>query len=75
MTREEALLAEIHNLPKNQQAGAVDAALRLIRNLAKQVADKPSDEPHQRRRAGGRPGAYVMAPDFDEPLEEFEEYM
>ena len=28
-----------------------------------------------RRHAGGLPGAFHMAEDFDEPLEEFAEYM
>ncbi|MFN0277010.1 MAG: DUF2281 domain-containing protein [Pyrinomonadaceae bacterium] len=74
MTNEQALIAEIHNLPQSKQAEAVDAALRLIKNLAKQTAEE-SAKKHPRRKAGSRPGAYIMSPDFDDPLEEFEEYM
>ena len=74
MTNEQALIAEIHNLPQNKQSEAVDAALRLIKNLAKQASEEmPKKRPL--RKAGSRPGAYVMAPDFDDPLDDFEEYM
>ena len=74
MTNEQSLIAEIHSLPKSKQAEAVDAALRLIKNLAKQANEKPLNE-RSPRKAGSRPGAYIMSPDFDDPLEDFEEYM
>lgn len=72
MTNEKALIAEIHNLPKGKQAEAVDAALRLIKSLAKQAND--GSEMQKDRKAGSSEGKYHIAPDFDEPLEDFEEY-
>ena len=74
MSNEQALIAEIHNLPKGQQTGAIDAALRLIKNLAKQAAEEALEE-GPRRRAGSAAGKYHIAPDFDEPLDDFKEYM
>jgi hypothetical protein len=73
MTNEKALIAEIHNLPQSKQAEAVDAALRLIKSLAKQSADDLGKQ--KDRKAGSGEGKYHIAPDFDEPLEDFEEYM
>ena len=32
-------------------------------------------EGKSRRHAGGLPGSFYMAPDFDDPLEDFAEYM
>ena len=74
MTDEQALIAEIHNLPQSKQAEAVDAALRLIKNLAKQNSEEPVKKRH-RPKAGSMAGKIVMMPNFDDPLEEFEEYM
>ena len=74
MTDEQALIAEIHNLPKSKQAEAVDAALRLIKNLAKQHSEEPVKK-RRRRIAGSMAGKIVIMPNFDDPLEEFEEYM
>lgn len=74
MIDEQTLIAEIHSLPKAKQAEAIDAALRLIKALAKQMTDDAMND-RPRRKAGSHPGAFVMAPDFDEPLEDFAEYM
>lgn len=71
MTNEQALIAEIHNLPKSKQAEAVDAALRLIKNLAKQASEEPK---LRYRKAGSHPGMFTVAPDFDDPIDGFEEY-
>jgi hypothetical protein len=75
MTNEQALIAEIHNLPQNKRDEAVDAALRLIKSLAKQAVEKPEMKKLPRRKAGSRPGAYIIGSDFDDPIEGFEEYM
>jgi len=74
MTDEQALIAEIHNLPKNRQTEAIDAALRLIKNLAKQNG-KDFAKKRRRPKAGSLAGKIVILPGFDDPLEEFEEYM
>lgn len=70
MTVETALYIEINRLPDNLKA----EALELIKNFAKEKGVEPQGQ-HPERKAGSRPGAYVMAPDFDDPLEDFAEYM
>ncbi len=72
MTDEQALIAEIHNLPKSKQTEAIDAALRLIKNLAKQHSEESMP---RYRKAGSHPGMFTIGPDFDDPIEGFEEYM
>ena len=74
MTDEQVLIAEIHKLPDDIKSEAVNEALKLIKALAKQPA---ADQTPKRRRpkAGMYPGMFKMSPDFDDPLEEFEEYM
>lgn len=73
MTDEQALISEIHKLPVNKQAEAFDAVLRLIKSFAKQTSEDAAKK-RPPRKAGSRPGAYIMSPDFDEPLEDFKEY-
>lgn len=73
MTNEQALIAEINNLPQSKRAEAIDAALRLIKNLAKQASEEPKKRRY--RKAGSHPGIFTVAPDFDDPIEGFEEYM
>lgn len=41
--------------------------------LAKKQQAKPEEKP--RRKAGNGEGKVWMSPDFDEPLEEFKDYM
>ena len=69
MTDEQTLISQIHNLPENLKA---EVAL-FIENLKKRTS-KPTEK-HPQRKAGSLPGVFVMMPDFDEPLDEFEEYM
>ena len=73
MTNEQALLAEIHNLPMSKREEAVDAALRLIKSLAKQSDEKSRELPN--RKAGSAEGKYHILPGFDDPLDDFEEFM
>ncbi len=56
----------------NKRAEAVDAALRLVKNLAKQTVDEPK---RRHRKAGSHPGMFNIGPNFDDPIEGFEEYM
>jgi len=39
------------------------------------AAEAPETAAQPKRRAGGLEGEFYMAPDFDEPLECFKEYM
>jgi len=73
MTDERALIAEIHKLPPNLQPEAVDAALELIKKLAKRQTEQSKKPP--RRKAGSHPGMFVIKPDFDDPVPGFEDYM
>ncbi len=70
MTDEQALISQIHKLPENQKAKVA----RYVEKLRERVIVEPVKK-HPRRKAGSYPGMFVMSPDFDEPLEEFEEYM
>jgi len=74
MTDEQTLIAEIHNLPKSKQTEAIDAALRLIKNLAKQHSEEPVKK-LRRPKAGSMKGLFKVMPDFDDPIPGFEEYM
>ncbi len=70
MIDEQTLISQIHNLPENLKAEVA----RFVESLKKRT-EPESVVKHPRRKAGSRPGAFVMSPDFDDPLEEFEEYM
>ena len=72
MTNEQSLIAEIHNLPRNLQAEAIDSDLRMIKKLAKQSNEEPK---RRYRKAGSHPGMFTIGPNFDEPVEGFEEYV
>jgi len=73
MTDENALISRIHDLPENLKA-EVD---RFVKNLSltKGSEKKESSAIGKPRKAGSAAGKYHIAPDFDEPLEDFKEYM
>lgn len=70
MTEETELILEIQRLPKALRAEALEMIRDLVRRKAPRALEK-----RPRRKAGSHPGLFVMAPDFDDPLEDFEEYM
>ncbi len=70
MTSDTALIADILRLPPAGKAEIAEHVERLKETVLDETKQK-----HPRRRAGSLPGVFVMMPDFDEPLEEFEEYM
>lgn len=67
MTKE-YLLEQIETLPDNLQQEVAD----FIGFLQEKYVKK---NPPKERVFGIAKGMYEMAPDFDEPLEDFEEYM
>jgi Protein of unknown function (DUF2281) len=77
MTIETAILKNIEKLPESVK----QAVFLYTEFLASQYAEEKSNEeekmPQKRRLAGSMKGTFVLPlPDnFDEPLEEFEEYM
>jgi hypothetical protein len=62
------LLTEISSLPKNLKEEVQDFVLFLKTKAQKQNASK-------RRQFGAAKGFFVMRDDFDEPLEDFKDYM
>ena len=55
---------------KIAQAGNNNAALQQAQNSSSQILPIK-----KRRKAGSAAGQIFMAPDFDEPLDDFKEYM
>lgn len=70
MTDENALISKIHSLPENLKAEVA----RFVESL-KNRAEVDNSQPRFQRKAGSSVGKYHIAPDFDEPLEDFKEYM
>jgi hypothetical protein len=71
MMSDAILISEILALPDEGKAEIAEHVERL-----KKASRGESDtEKHPHRRAGSMPGKFVIMPDFDDPLEEFEEYM
>jgi hypothetical protein len=69
MTEEKTILAQIQQLPEHLK----QEVLHYIEFLQKKyVAQK---QKNKYRKAGSAKGKYKLAPDFDEPLEDFKEYM
>ncbi len=72
MTNEQTLIQEINTLPESLKL----EVLHFVQFLKqKQNGAKESDKPRKKRQAGSAKGMFVMADDFDEPLEDFAEYM
>ena len=71
MTDEKALMARIHTLPEELRAEVE----KFIDSLAKRMVENGQVTKHRRSKAGSHPGIFKMSPDFDDPIEGFEEYM
>lgn len=69
---EQTLIQEIQTLPENLK----QEVLHFVQFLKqKQAAKTEPAKPRKKRQAGSAKGKYVMADDFDAPLEDFAEYM
>jgi hypothetical protein len=66
------LIADLAEAEQKPWPKVLQDALDSYR-LGKQVPATPGEKP--RRRAGNGKGKVWMAPDFDEPLEEFKDYL
>lgn len=64
------LFEEITSLPANLQEEVQDFVAFL-----KTKAQKQQQPPLQKRQFGAAKGFFVMSDDFDEPLEDFKDYM
>ncbi len=69
---EQTLIQEIHTLPENLKL----EVLHFIQSLKQKQTEKTElEKPRKKRKAGSAKGMFVMADDFDEPREDFAEYM
>ena len=73
MTIESAILKNVEKLPESVK----QAVLLYTEFLASQYMEETEASPKKHRLAGSMKGTFVLPlPDnFDDPLEEFEEYM
>ena len=71
MTDEKALMSQIHTLPESLKAEVA----RFVESLKKQANKENAVKPSRRPKAGSMAGKIMILPGFDDPLEEFEEYM
>lgn len=66
-----ALISDISSLPEDLKQEVVDFVAFL-----KQKTNKKTDKPKLKQRQFGiGKGSFIMAPDFDEPLDDFKDYM
>ncbi len=69
---EQTLIQEIHTLPENLK----QEVLHFVQSLKqKQTENTEPEKPRKKRKAGSAKGMFVMTEAFDEPLEDFAEYM
>ncbi len=70
---DETLLLEIKKLPEYLQDEVKDFVRFLNNKLDNSIVEKSTV--HKTRRAGFLKGTFKIAANFDEPLEDFKEYM
>lgn len=72
MFNEQVLIQEIHTLSDNLK----EEVLHYVQFLKqKQTENIETPKPRKKRKAGSAKGMFVMTEAFDEPLEDFAEYM
>ena len=71
MIAEQEILTQIKQLPDEFKR----EALHYIEFLKEKAAAQNKPQIRKNRCAGSAAGKYTLAPDFDEPLADFEEYM
>ncbi len=69
MTEEKLILSQIQQLPEQLK----QEVLHYIEFL--QAKYNAQNEKSKNRKAGSAEGKFKLAPDFDQPLEDFKEYM
>ncbi|MCX6147993.1 MAG: DUF2281 domain-containing protein [Candidatus Kapabacteria bacterium] len=65
------IISELGELPESLQLEAV----HYIHFLKKEYLQKTKSQTNLKRVSGKYNGKYVMTSDFDEPLDEFKDYM
>lgn len=72
MTNEQVLLKDFQTLSDNLKQEVLDFVEFLKQ---KQNGENENAKPRKKRKAGSAKGMFVMTEAFDEPLEDFAEYM
>jgi hypothetical protein len=72
MTNEQVLLKDFQSLSDNFKQEVLDFVEFLKQ---KQTVQNAPPKPRKKRKAGSAKGMFVMTDAFDEPLEDFAEYM
>ena len=65
------IISQLEELPEEQKKSVSDYIAFLLEKATKENAGKPKPK----AVFGSMKGMFKMAPDFDEPLEEFKDYM
>lgn len=68
---DKSLIMEIHQLPERLK----QEVMHFIAFLKKEYESQPEKPKVGKRVFGSAKGKYQLSPDFDEPLEDFKEYM
>lgn len=74
MIQDKQLLEKFHNLPSDKQSEVIDF-IEFLESKTKKSSEVESQDSESRRLYGVLDGKVWMSDDFDEPLEEFAEYM
>lgn len=75
MIDEQVLIKEIHTLSDNLKEEVLHF-VQFLKQKQTEISEKPAKpSPKRERKFGGAKGMFVMTEAFDEPLEDFAEYM
>lgn len=69
-TTEKEILAHLHNLPEQLKT----EVLHYVAFLSHTYASDGEEPKRYKRKFGSAAGKYKMAPDFNEPLDDFKAY-
>lgn len=72
MTNEQALIQEIHTLPEDLKREVLHF-VQFLKTKQSDAANEPART--RKRKAGSAKGMFIMTEAFDDPLEDFAEYM
>jgi len=77
MTIESAIIKNVENLPESVKQSVLLYTQFLASQYAESKSDREENIPRKRPLAGSMKGTFVLPlpENFDEPIEDFEEYM
>ncbi len=77
MSIDAEILQTISTMPQSLKLELLHYAQYLLENYAEESPSQPEEKPIKKRRSGILKGTFVLPlpDDFDEPLEDFKEYM